>query len=182
MANAGGLRRRAHWCGRKLMRAAGLKGEEGNSLVELAITLPLIIAVLMGTGSFAMAFYCLQELGNAVSGAAQELGATAGTVSDPCAQVVTQINASLPNLSPSNLTYTVITTDSSGVSTTYSGGASLSCKAAGDGGSDPEAPNEPQTVTVTYKYPWGQMFTYGTVFTVKTPTSNLTASSTTMGE
>jgi len=182
MANAGGLRKRAYSCGCRLMRAAGFKGEEGNSLVELAITLPLILAVLMGTGSFAMAFYCLQELGNAVSGAAQELGATAGTIADPCAQVVTQINASLPNLTTANLTYTVITTDASGNSTTTTGGTTLSCKAAGDGGADPEAPNEPQTVTVTYKYPWGQMFTYGTVFAVKTPTSNLSATSTTMGE
>jgi len=182
MANAWSLRKRVNSCGRRLMRAAGCKGEEGNSLVELAITLPLIFAVLMGTGSFAMAFYCLQELGSAVSGAAQELGATAGTIADPCAQVVTQINASLPNLSTGNLTYTVITTDAAGTATTYSGGTSLSCTAAGDGGADPEAPNEPQTVTVSYKYPWGQMFTYGTVFTVKTPTSNLTATSTTMGE
>jgi len=136
----------------------------------------------MGASSFSMAFYELQELGNAASGAAQELGATAGTVADPCAQVVLQVKAALPNLNPSNLTFTVTTTDSSGTATVTSGGTGISCTSAGDGGKDPEAANEPQTVQISYAYPWMPVFTYGTIFTFKTPTTKLTASSTTMGE
>jgi Flp pilus assembly protein TadG len=179
MAMNWGLRRRAHSCLRTVMRAAGFKGEDGAALLECAVTLPFLMAVIMGTASFSLAFYELQELGNAVSAAAQELGATAGTVDDPCAQVVSQVTAALPNLNSANLTYTVVITNSSGTATTYGPTAqTLSCTAAGAGGaaSTAEAPNEPQSVTVSYQYPWMPFLNFGT------PSSNLTSSSTTMGE
>lgn len=174
-----GLRRRAHLCLCTLMRAVGYKGEEGNALIECAVTLPVLLAVMLGATSFSMAFYEMQELGNAVSGAGQMLGATAGTITDPCAQVVAQVTAALPNFNTGNLTYTVVITNAAGTTTTYGPTqGSLTCKAAGAGqaASTAEAENEPQTVTVSYKYPWMPLF-----FS-KTPTSNLSSTSTTMGE
>jgi Flp pilus assembly protein TadG len=180
-----GLRRQADSCMRRLMRAVGMKGEEGSALLECAVTLPLFLGVIMGTASFSLAFYEMQELGNAVSAAGQELGATAGTIDDPCAQVVTQVTANLPNFNTANLTYTVVITNAAGSSATYGPTkGSLSCVAAGAGGaaSTAEAANEPQTVTVSYQYPWMPVFTYGSLLTFKTPTSSLTASQTTIGE
>lgn len=185
MTKVWGLRKRADSYMRRLMRGVGFKVEEGSALVECAVTLPLFLAVIMGTASFSLAFYELQELGNAVSAAASELGATAGTIGDPCAQVVSQVTANLPNFNTSNLTYTVTITNAAGTTATYGPTAgSLSCTAAGDGGgaSTAEAANEPQTVTVSYTYPWMPVFTFGSLLSFKTPTSKLTATQTAIGE
>jgi len=174
-----GLRRRAHFCLCTLMRAVGFEGEEGNALLECAVTLPLLLTVMMGAASFSMAFYEMQELGTAVSGAAQVLGATAGTITDPCAQVVAQVTAAVPNLDSTKLTYTVTITNAAGTTATYGPTTgSLTCKAAGAGqaASTAEATNEPQTVTVSYNYKWMPLY-----FS-KTPTSQLTSSATAMGE
>ncbi len=175
-----GLRRRAHSYVRRLMRAVGFKAEDGAALLEVAVTLPLLMTVIMAGASFSLAFYQLQELGNAVSAAAQVLGATAGTVTDPCAQVVSQVTAALPNLTSGNLTYTVVITNAAGGTTTYgpTTGANLTCKAAGanEPAATAEAPNEPQTVTVSYTYSWLP------IYTIKTPSSQLTSSMTTMAE
>jgi len=130
----------------------------------------------------------LQELQNAVSGAAQVLGATAGTVTDPCATVVTQVQNALPNFTAANLTYTVTITSLSGTTTkttTYGPTqGSLTCQAAGDSvnGTAEEAADYPQTVTVSYAYPWLPLLSYGSNLTVKTPTSQLSATSTVMGD
>jgi Flp pilus assembly protein TadG len=180
-----GLRERAHPCLCRLVRAVGLKGEEGTALIECAVTLPLLLAVVMGATSFSLAFYQMQELGNAVSGAAQELGATAGTITDPCAQVVAQVTAALPNLDSSKLTYTVVITNAAGAATTYGPTTgSLSCLAAGAGeaAATAEAENEPQTVTVSYQYPWMPIFSDVPGFGSSTPTSQLSSTLTTKGE
>lgn len=185
MTKVWGLRKRAESYMRRLKRGVGFKVEEGSALVECAVTLPLFLAVIMGAASFSLAFYEMQELGNAVSAAGAELGATAGTVADPCAQVVSQVTANVPNFNTSNLTYTVVITNAAGTTTTYGPTAgSLSCTAAGDGSpaSTAEAANEPQTVTVSYTYPWMPVFTYGSLLSFKTPTSKLTATQTTIGE
>jgi Flp pilus assembly protein TadG len=174
-----GLRRQARWCVRSLLRAAGFKRQDGAALVECAVTLPLLMAVIMGASSFSMAFYEMQELGNAVSAGAQVLMATAGTVADPCAQVVTQVTSALPNFNTANLTFTVVITNAAGGSTTYGPTAgSLSCKAAGadEPAATAEAQNEPQTVTVSYTYPWMPLLNFAT------PSSQLTSSLTQMGE
>ena len=179
-----GLRSRARASVRRLVRAAGFQGEDGGLLIELAVTLPFLVALVTGATSFSLAFYEMQELGNAVSAAAQELGETAGTVADPCAQVVLQVNAALPNINTSLLTYSVTITNAAGTQTTYSGGAGLSCKAAGaqqpPAPSTQEAANEPQTVTVSYQYPWMPFFSYLQGW--KTPSSQLTVTQTTMGQ
>jgi Flp pilus assembly protein TadG len=176
-----GLGRMGNWLARRVMRTLGRRGEEGTALTEFAITLPLLMIVLMGTASFSMALYFLQQIGNATSTAAQLLGAEQGLITDPCATVVTSVTNSLPNLSASKLTYTVVITDSSGTPTTFgpTTGSSFSCTS----GAADMAPNEPVTVTVSYAYSWFPIprFSWLPGFTF-VPSGTLTSSETALAE
>ena len=159
--------------GKKVRRR--FKGEEGAALVEIAVALPLMLLVLTGAVSFSLAFYNLQQLQNAVTAAGQALGATAGVAANPCAQVVSQVEATLPGWTAANLTYTVVITNAAGSTTTYGPTAgSLSCSAAGSGGSasTAEAAGQPQTVTVSYPYSWFTVFTWQP-FGNSSPSGNL---------
>jgi Flp pilus assembly protein TadG len=146
------LRRPAGVLARAVERGLKMKGEEGGALLEFAITLPLLMTVLTGAASFSLAFYSLQQLGNAVSSASQLVAAEQGLISDPCATAVTSVTGSLPGWTASKLTYTMVITDSSGSNHTYgpTTGSSFSCTA----GAAEEAPNEPVVLTVSYSYTW----------------------------
>lgn len=147
--------------------------EEGTSLVEFAIVLPLFMTVLTGSASFSMALYSFQQLANATSTAAQQLGAEQGLITDPCATAVTTVTAALPTWTASKLTYTVTITDSSGTAHTYgpTAGSTFSCTA----GATNMAANEPVTVQVSYAYTWFPILAYS-------PSSSLTASETALME
>lgn len=147
-----GLRGQVRFVSRAVKRAMGLRSEEGGALLEFAITLPLLMTVLTGAASFSLAFYSLQQLGNAVSSASQLVAAEQGLITDPCATTVTSVTGSLPGWTASKLTYTLAITDSSGSAHTYgpTAGNSFSCTA----GAALEAPNEPVVLTVSYSYTW----------------------------
>jgi Flp pilus assembly protein TadG len=147
-----GLRRQVRLVSGAVKRAMELRSEEGGALLEFAITLPLLMTVLTGAASFSLAFYNLQQLGNAVSSASQLVAAEQGLITDPCATAETSVTGSLPGWSASKLTYTMVITDSSGSAHTYgpTTGSSFSCT----GGATEEAPNEPVTLTVSYAYTW----------------------------
>jgi Flp pilus assembly protein TadG len=133
----------------------GIGGEEGGALVEMALTMPLLFLILTAAASYSFALYNLQELESAVSGAAQALGVESSVVSNPCAVVVSQVTASLPQWSASNLTYTV--TFSNGTGSAYSpyswtGSTSPSGCDAMSGSSTPQGVGEPITVRVQYSF------------------------------
>jgi Flp pilus assembly protein TadG len=140
----------AHGC-RAVGRMLRLRSEHGSSLVEFAITLPLLITVLTGTASFALAFYFFQQLGNATSAAVQYVAADVTLLTDPCATAESQITGALPAWSASKFSYTMVITDSTGTAHTYTGtGSSFSCTA----GATYESTNWPVSLTVSYTYTW----------------------------
>jgi len=143
--DAGVLARLAH-------RVMHFRDEEGGALLEFAVVLPMLMTVLTGAASFSLAFYNLQQLGNAVSGAVQVIAADQGLTTDPCALAVTNVTASLPRWTAGSLTYTEVITDSTGATHTYgpTKGSSFTCTA----GAALESPNEPVTLTVSYAYSW----------------------------
>jgi Flp pilus assembly protein TadG len=167
------LWRQAALLARAASRAMRLRSEEGGSLVEFAIVLPLLLTVLTGSASFAMGFYSLQQLGNSTAGAVQVAAAQSGTIADPCAQAVESITASLPGWTAGNLTYTLVITDASGAAHTYgpTTGSSFSC-------APPQAdqvPDEPVTLTVSYRYTWLPVLAFS-------PSSPLTSTESAMTE
>jgi Flp pilus assembly protein TadG len=88
----------------RLRRA--LAGEsEGGALVEMAVTLPIVMAVMTGIFSFSMALYQKLELCEAMSNAGRLLATDRGDT-NPCNTATTAFYAAAPGLSHSSLTLT----------------------------------------------------------------------------
>ena len=148
--------------------AKGVKGEKGSSLVELAISLPIMLMLLTGAASFSLAFYFLQQLGNATTSGVQLIAADQGLVSDPCETGAAAVEGGLPNWATTKLTFTLNWTDSTGGSHTQgptleSSSTAFSCATAGDGSTDTSTaigPNTPVVLTVSYSYTWLPMYKF----------------------
>jgi Flp pilus assembly protein TadG len=141
------------------------KSEEGTSLVELAISLPIMLTLLTGAASFSLAFYFLQQLGNATTSGVQLVAADQGLVADPCETAATAVEGGLPNWTTSKLTFTLAWTDSTGGSHSKGPTSStgFSCVTAGDGSGDTATaigPNTPVILTVSYSYTWLPVFKF----------------------
>jgi Flp pilus assembly protein TadG len=166
-----GTKGKRSWRGRIRM---GLFGrEEGNALIELAFVAPIMMLMLTGLASFAMALYSYQQLGYAVASAAQQVGAEQGLISDPCSTLESDVTTSLPGWTVSKFTFSATITDSGGTAHAFgpTAGSGFSCTA---GGTD-MALNEPMAVTVSYQYNWFSIFTWKPNNTF-TPSGNLTVS------
>jgi len=143
-------------------RSVDLASEEGTSLVELAICLPIMLTLLTGAASFSLAFYFLQQLGNATTSGVQLVAADQGLVADPCETAAGAVEGGLPNWTTTKLTFTMKWTDSSNNSHTEgpvaeSSSTAFTCPTAGDGSTDTStaiAPNTPVILTVSYSYTW----------------------------
>ena len=77
--------------------------EAGAALVELAVTMPLLLLVMIGTIDFARVFYMAIELTNAARAGAQYGAANNARASEtpPMPNVVAAAYAAAPNISPS---------------------------------------------------------------------------------
>lgn len=79
---------------------------EGNALVEMAVTLPLVMLIMTGIFSFSFVLYQKLQLAEAVSNAGHYL-ATARGDSDPCANAIADVYAAAPGLTQANITITL---------------------------------------------------------------------------
>jgi len=151
---SGGAGARARSIGARLRVRLG-SGQEGQSLVEFAAVLPLLILMVLGMCSISLALIAYQQLGEAVSYATLVVLAPAnGTLNggDPCASVAASVTSQLPSWNASNFHYTVTFWDTSG--TAHSSGAlagpSPSCSSIHTDMTSGKAVQ----VTVTYQYTW----------------------------
>ena len=131
-------------------------GERGQSLIEFALCLPPLFLLTTCFVALGLAFINYSQMCNAANNAATQLslsrsgvpntGTTSSPIYDPCALVVTQVEASAPALKPANLTFsTLINT------TTYSGtSCSSTSLSSGAMGVLSNAFTKPVTVTITY--------------------------------
>jgi len=174
------LQRRAAWVARGKRCVMGARSNEGGALIEFAVALPLLMTVLTGAASFTMAFYSLQQLENAVSGAVQAIAAQQGTLSDPCETAQTLVEAAIPTWTTSKLSFSMNITNSGGTVDNYpssgmtSGSSTFSCT-AGSTTSSGLSPGEPVTLNVQYTYTWIPVLAFS-------PSSALTASETAMAD
>jgi len=148
---------------RRLRRGADPASEEGTSLVELAITVPIMLTLLTGAASFSLGFYYLQELGSATTTGVQTIAIS--QVADPCANAATIVEGGLPNWTTSKMTFTLTWTDASNDSHTEGpiAAGSFNCATAGDASGDAAtaiAPNTPLILTVSYNYTWLPVFRF----------------------
>jgi Flp pilus assembly protein TadG len=83
------------------------RNEEGSVLVELAVALPMLMLLITGVFSFAAAYSNQLILTQAVGSAGQYLQQIRTSTTNPCQDVLTQIENSAPSLTPSSISLTL---------------------------------------------------------------------------
>jgi Flp pilus assembly protein TadG len=140
-------------------------GEQGQSLVEFALLLPILLLLTTGIFVFGLAMNNYMQLTNAVSVGARTVAINAGIATDPCATAVNAIEAAAPGLAASGLSFKI-----SFIGTTATVNATgATCPA------DAASLTSGSTVMVTATYPLN-LSVYGKVFNLSHAV--LTASST----
>ncbi|MGO9316379.1 MAG: TadE family protein [Terracidiphilus sp.] len=137
---------------------------EGQTLTEFAVALPMLMMVLTFMFAVTMAMISYEQLIGAVNGASTQILYNAYIVPDPCASIQTMVDANLPgSFDRTKLTFTVTIQDSTGKVITYgpTTGAGFSCAAANgvlnsDLGAGETYTNG--TLTVSYPYTWLPVF------------------------
>jgi len=156
------------------VRSLLCRGEEGQSLVELALVLPMLVIVLTGMVSFSLALYNYQQLGMATANVAQLLGSMQS--GDPCSKAVTSMTTLLPSWTATKFTYTVTITDANDVAHKFgpispTAASPFSCTA----GSSELAAGKSITVQASYQYTWFPILSFS-------PSGNLVATQTVIGQ
>jgi Flp pilus assembly protein TadG len=155
-------RHKGHQCGSQSARRRRLLAseEQGGALVEMALVMPIMLAMLTSIFSFSVVLYQKLQLGEAVSNAGRVMALERGDT-DPCATTANSIYAAAPALAKANmtLTFTLGGTNTAGVvsgGTSYGGtkGAAPSCTAAGNGGASALQSGWPAQVQATYPCSW----------------------------
>lgn len=163
-----GISRQALRLAQRLRRANCGKNEEGTSLVELAIALPIMLMLLTGAASFALALYSLQQLGSAATSSVQLVAEDQGLVTDPCETAAAAVEAALPNWTTTKLHFTLSWTDAAGGAQSVgpikeTSSTAFTCASAGDGSTDTAtaiAPSTPVILTVSYDYTWMSIYKF----------------------
>ncbi len=135
-------------------RVFGRHGEEGSALVEFALTLPMLFGLIYLGASLTLGMYKLQQLQNATSNTAMEIGEDVGLYpnNDPCAYAASMMTESLPTWTAANFSYSLVVSNKSGVeSSPHTGsGSSFSCAL----GTGTMGTPYPLVFTVSYSYTW----------------------------
>jgi Flp pilus assembly protein TadG len=80
-----------------------VSNSEGNAMVELGVTLPLVLLVMSGIFGFSLLLYQKVQLAEAVSNCGRYLAVARGD-HDPCANAMNAVYAAVPSLVQSNIT------------------------------------------------------------------------------
>lgn len=78
---------------------------EGNALVEMALSLPILLMLFTGIFSFSMAIYQKLALAEAVSVGGRFLAVDRGDT-DPCKSTTSKVQGAAPGLTPGSMTFT----------------------------------------------------------------------------
>jgi Flp pilus assembly protein TadG len=92
----------------KLLARLRSGGEEGSSLIEFAVCLPVLLLILTGTFAFGIALNNYLMLTNATTIGAQQLSISRGQTTDPCATASGAIIAASPLLKPASFTFAYV--------------------------------------------------------------------------
>jgi len=94
--------------GRRIRARLSTRNERGQSLVEFAVCLPILMLILTGMMTFGIALHNYLELTNAVSIGARLVAISRGQTIDPCAMVATAVYNAAPLLKRTNLTFSLV--------------------------------------------------------------------------
>ena len=100
--------------------------DEGGSLVEFALVVPMMLVLITGMFSIGVALTSYMALTNGVGAGARALSLTRGQTTpalagtDPCAYALQAAANAAPGVTRSGVTYTITWTPASGTGGTYS--------------------------------------------------------------
>src|SRR5277367_5208719 len=93
---------------RKIRERLDTGGEQGSSLIEFAVCLPVLLLILTGTFAFGIALNNYLMLTNATTLGAQQLAISRGQTLDPCATASAAVIAASPLLKSGSLTFAYV--------------------------------------------------------------------------
>jgi Flp pilus assembly protein TadG len=125
-------------------RGIGRAKEDGQAVVEMALALPLLLLVVTGIMAFGVTLNHYIELTDGVSIAGRQVAIHRGNTTDPCADAVAAVTKAAPNLTPAQLSYTLVLNGNS-----YSG-TSCSSESTTTGAAGDLVQGADATLTVTY--------------------------------
>ncbi len=141
------------------------QSEEGGSLVEFALVLPLLMLVLTGIITFGITLCNYIVLTEAVGVAARQLAISRGQTTDPCATTSAVVYAAAPTMTKASFTFSFTLNG-----TAYSG-ASCSSASTSTGAAGNLVQGAPAQVVVTYPCSlkvWGTNYASSCTLTAQT--------------
>ena len=108
---------------RQLLMQNVVAEEKAQSLVEFALTIPILLIVVTGIAAFSIAFDNYIVLTEATSVGARQLTVSRGQTLDPCNTFATAVYGAAPMLKRVNLTFTVSLNGTSYPGTSCSSGS-----------------------------------------------------------
>ena len=126
---------------RKRLRA---NSDEGQSLLEFALCLPILLLVVTGITTFGFTLNNYLVMTEAVSTSARLLAISRGNTTDPCALTATAFQNASPYLNASNLSFSFV------LNTTPYSGTSCSSSSTTTGAAGNLLQGDPAQITVTY--------------------------------
>jgi len=105
-------------------------GTRGGSLVEFALTMPIMMLVITGVFTFSVAIYQKLELSEAVAAGGRVIAADRGDT-NPCATTATAIENAAPTLNSANMTFSFSINGGTATGATCTGSAGANNMAAG---------------------------------------------------
>ena len=136
--------------------------EDGQSLIEFALCLPVLLLIVFGITMFGIAFGNYLLLTDSTNVGARLLAVSRGQTTDPCSTVSSAIIAAAPNLLRTNLSFTYSLNGVAYSGTTCTAGASNMIQGA--------------TARVTATYPCSLVsykYNYSTSCTLSASTAEL---------
>jgi Flp pilus assembly protein TadG len=119
--------------------------QQGSSMIEFAMVLPVMLMAMMGIAAFGMAMNNYTSLTNATGVAARQLALSRGNTTDPCKLAATATYNAAPLLTQSSLVFVTVINGTRFTGNTCSS-SSTTTGAAGD-------MVQGTTVTFTVTYP-----------------------------
>ncbi len=125
--------------------ASSIGDDSGQSMVELALTLPALLLVVTGLMAFGVTFSNYMILTDATAVGARQLTVSRGQTTDPCQTLASAVYAAAPSLKQASLTFKVTLNGTVYSGTTCSGSATSGAPSNMVLGTN-------AVVTVTYPY------------------------------
>jgi len=105
-------------------------GGEGQSMVEFAVTLPVLLLIMTGLATFGVGMNNYLQLTEATSVGARQLAISRQQTNDPCSVVSTAVMAAAPNLTSSSMSFSYLLNGVSYSGTSCSSGSPTTGAAA----------------------------------------------------